>query len=189
MALAICACRARATLCGGATGSRGVRGGEGLGAPAGNRFNGGGGTPLPPNTPALTLPQRHSHTQHQPQPHSQPPVTAPQPLHIPCDRSATALELPQSHPSPSSKALGTRDAGTRTAVAIAKGLHRFTQTDRGTLLLKDGPGFGAMALWPFILQPPVKRPFAPNPLTFPRRLVSGSDHAHCLQARAIMHCS
>ena len=77
--------------------------GEGVrGLGAGNRFKGGGGGYPPPPGPdspkGIPIPQR------QPQPHFQPPVTAPQPLHIPRDRPATAPECPRSHPSPSSKA-------------------------------------------------------------------------------------
>ena len=55
----------------------------------------GGGYPPPPqhsgpdSTPkGIPIPRR------QPQPHFQPPVTAPQLLYVPCDRYATALEFP-----------------------------------------------------------------------------------------------
>ena len=45
---------------------------------------GGGGTPLPPNTPALTLPQRHSHT----------PTPAPTAFPTASNRPPTAFTSP-----------------------------------------------------------------------------------------------
>ena len=65
------------------------------GGGAGNRLK-GAATPLPPNTPALTLPQRHSHTP-TPAPNRNSNRQKPPPnrFHVPYDRSATALGLPR----------------------------------------------------------------------------------------------
>ena len=73
--------------------------------PPGYRLKGGGGVTLcPPNTPALTLPQKHSHTPTPattafPTARNRPPPTR---FHIPCDRSTTTLELPRLPPPPPS---------------------------------------------------------------------------------------
>ena len=75
-------------------------------------LGGGGGAGIrPPPPPPTTLrpslyPKGIPIPQPRVQPHFQPPVTAPQPLHIPCDRSATALGLPRCPPPPLSKPLG-----------------------------------------------------------------------------------
>ena len=68
----------------------------------------GGGRVPPPPLPVLRpqgYPKGIRIPQLQPQPHFKPPVTAPNRLHIPCDRSAAAVELPPKPPSPSSKSL------------------------------------------------------------------------------------
>ena len=70
--------------------------------PPGYRLKGGGVTLCPPNTPALTLPQKHSHTPTPattafPTARNRPPPTR---FHIPCDRSTTTLELPRLPPPP-----------------------------------------------------------------------------------------
>ena len=74
----------------------------------GNRLRGGGGSPPPPppNTPALTLPRTHSSTPtlaptaFSTASNRPPPTNNNNHFHIPCDRSATALELPPSPPIP-----------------------------------------------------------------------------------------
>ena len=79
------------TLCLGVLGSQSP-----LPVPApGNRWEGGGGSPLPPKHSGLdSTPKAFPYPNHRPNR-----------CHIPCDRSATALELPPSPQSPSSKAL------------------------------------------------------------------------------------
>ena len=68
-----------------------------------HRLKRGGGTPSPlPNTPALTLPERHSHPP-TPAPTAFPTASnrpPPNRFHIPCARSTAALELPRSPPLP-----------------------------------------------------------------------------------------
>ena len=73
-----------------------MRAGAGRGGRAGNRLKGGGGGPPSPpqHSGPDSTPKAFPYPHTSPQPHFQPPVTAPQPLHIPCDRSATALECP-----------------------------------------------------------------------------------------------
>ena len=75
----------------------------------------GGGRGLPPPHCTDSTPKAFPYPNTSPQPHFQPPETAsPNRLHIPCDRSATALGLPRWPPSPSSKAMaGTEEQGPR----------------------------------------------------------------------------
>ena len=67
---------------------------------------GGGDYPLPPNTLALNMPERHSHT---PTPASTAFATASNrtltAVTVPCTRSVAAPELPPQSPSPSYKSL------------------------------------------------------------------------------------
>ena len=129
----------------------------------------------------MTLPQRHSHVQ--------PPVTAPQPLHIPRDCSATALELLRSHPSPSSKALSrghanpppppqsqyvepgtpvrTADAGPRAELGITS--RTVAAPCVGMRDRRRRPPWGRRGRGPMrTLRPDRPRPPPPKPICIPR---------------------